>query len=208
MKPNAKTSRRVPEEHAATQEEIEAAIESLTEEEEGNLLLSARRRISVIGKATLGNGPEDLLQEAITATLEGKRRWNKQGGVPFCLHLIGAMRSISSHWLEQFDEDEASLETDLLRQTDEGDVFNPMLGVASETPSVERQMIVREQVERLLSLVSSRELATLIVEGMREGMKSSEIKELLELDRKQYETEMTWIRRKAREDVQRRGAYV
>lgn len=212
MKPIPKTSRRIPESQAATEEEIVAAIEDLTPEEENKLLLNARTRISVIGKAALGRNEEDLFNEAITATLGGVqgqkgRRWNKSN-VTFFQHLVGAMKSISSHWLEALDEEEADLETDLHRVSDEGENFSPMLNFASNVPSIEREIIAREQVERLENLVRDRTLAALILGGMRDKMNGTTIKELLELSQTQLETEKKWIFRVAREDAKRRGSYV
>jgi hypothetical protein len=211
MEGGRKSSRRVPEDKAATFDEVEAAIEALSPEEERRLLLKARTRISVIGRAALRRDEEDLLREAITATLDGTRRgdgrhWNKN--VSFFQHLVGAMRSISSHWLEAFDEQEAFLEADVQSQDEEGHVLNPMLNVKAATPNQDRELIAREQVERLKKLVASRDLAVLIVDGLREGMNGPEIKNLLEISQTQYETEMKWIRRTLRDDAKRRGSYV
>jgi hypothetical protein len=211
MERSQKSSRRVPEEQAATFEEVERAIEGLSDDEERRLLLKARTRVSVIGRAALRRDEEDLLQEAITATLDGTRRgdgrrWNKN--VSFFQHLVGAMRSISSHWLEALDEQEASLESDLQRQDEEGNIINPMLNVRAPTPNAERELIAKEQVARVREVVAPRDLAVLIVDGMREEMNGPEIKDLLEISQTQYETEMKWIRRSLRSDAQKRGSYV
>src|ERR1043165_7035542 len=109
MKRSDKISRRVPEESAATREEVVAAVEALTHHEYLRLEQDARWRIRGRGRAARGRDWEELLREAISATYEGNRRWNKEL-VDFSRHLIGVMRSTSSHWREQFDPDEALLE--------------------------------------------------------------------------------------------------
>jgi hypothetical protein len=90
-----KASRRIPEEKAATLDEVRAAIENLMPEQLLRLKKYARQRIRGLGRASMGRDHKDLLQEAITATLDpDRRRWNK-GAVDFVGHLIGAMRSIA-----------------------------------------------------------------------------------------------------------------
>lgn len=42
--------------------------------------------------------PEELFYEALTRTMEGRRKWKKSMGV--AEHLFGAMRSIQSSWLK------------------------------------------------------------------------------------------------------------
>src|SRR5437763_7081265 len=119
MKQSDKTSRRVPEERAATREEVVAAVEALTRHEYLRLEQYARWRIRGIGRAARGRDWEELLREAISATYEGSRHWNKES-VDFPGHLIGVMRSISSHWRDQFNPDEAFLESEVIRVTPEG----------------------------------------------------------------------------------------
>jgi hypothetical protein len=67
------------------------------------------------------------------------RRW--KGNVYFVTNLIGAMRSISSHWKRgDFDEQEADLESELLTRTEEGDLASPLDNAVSharlERPSI------------------------------------------------------------------------
>jgi DNA-directed RNA polymerase specialized sigma24 family protein len=150
-------SRRVPEDKTAGPDEISEVIESLTAEQLLKLEKFARWRIRGLGRANDGRDHEDLMQEAITSTLAGHRRWNKS--VSFEQHLIGAMRSISTHWGEQFDPDSARLESEVLRISVEGKESNPLLNAPSTLPDVERVLSARQAIEEIEShFVDDREM--------------------------------------------------
>src|SRR5262245_1076348 len=100
-----KLSRRGPPELAADPAEVQAAIDSLTEADLLRLEGYAIWRIRAIGRKALGRNYEDLLSESIFATLEGKRKWNKNN-VDFVRYLIGAMQSISDNWGRRFNSNE------------------------------------------------------------------------------------------------------
>jgi hypothetical protein len=208
MKANPNTSRRIPEEQAASLEEIEIAISDLTENQLRRLMAFARRRIERLGRASLGRSGEDLLQEAMNSICIGAnsategRRWNKDT-VDFFGFLIGAIRSVSSHWLEQFDDDEAWLETDVISRNPDGGEHNPMLNVTSPANDGRRATWAKHYVEHIEKIISERPLAALILEGMKDRMTGPEIREALDLSQKDYETEMKWIRRTVRADARR-----
>jgi uncharacterized protein (DUF433 family) len=194
MKPIDKTSRRVPVESAATKEEIVAAYDALTRPELIRLERYAKWRIRGLGARNLGRYWEDLLREAITATYEDVRRWNKDS-VDFPRHLIGAMRSISSRWAKEFDPDEAMLESDTIRVSPEGIISNPVLDAQSQEPNAQDSLEQQEEVEKIEQLVGGKPLAWLILEGRRDGMTGPQIRETLEISQKDYETAMKWLRR-------------
>lgn len=199
-----RTSRRVPEEKAASIEEVETAIDSLTKRELWRLEQYAKRRIRGIGRSSLGRNYEDLLQQAVTDTLSGSRRWNKEA-VDFTRHLVGAMRSISSHWRERFDPDEAYSESEAVLVSHVGRASNPMLDVASPIPDGRRVTEAKAAVERIERLVSGHPLASLIIDGLREGLTGPEIQKTLEISQKEYETAMKWLRRTVRADANKEG---
>jgi hypothetical protein len=191
--------------NAATREEIVAAIEVLTPQEYLRLKLYARWRIRGLGRAAQGRDWEDILREAISATYEGNRHWYK-GSVDFCRHLIGAMRSISSHWHDQFDPDEAVLESEVIRISAEGRVSNPMLDVASSAADPERILAAKEEVEWIEQIASKNPLAWLIMDGLRERMTGPQIREALKVSQKDYETAFKWLRRNVRAKINREGS--
>src|SRR6185312_2135176 len=83
---------------SATHAEIIQAMESLTNEDSERLEQVALNRIIRIGRrAAKGRTHEDLLQEAMTRTLESQRQWYPKnvGIVPF---LVGVVWSIASEW--------------------------------------------------------------------------------------------------------------
>ena len=89
-----------------TREEVDQAINRLTHAELLRLRDFAVWRVASLGRASCGRTWEDLLGEAKLSTISGcsnngnGRCWNKNVG--FVIHLIGAMRSISSHWKRDF----------------------------------------------------------------------------------------------------------
>jgi hypothetical protein len=199
MKRTDKASRRVPEDKAASEEEIAAAIEALTKKELHRLKQYSLWRIWVLGRRALGRSHDDLLQEAITATLAGDRRWNKES-VDFVGHLTGAIRSISWKWGQQFDADEPYLESEVVRTSPEGKETNPMLNATSPAMDARRVTAAKDNLEHVEKLVNERSLAALILAGMCDKMTGPEIKEELEISQTQLETEMRWVRRTLRAD--------
>jgi hypothetical protein len=199
MKRKDIASRRVPEEKAATEEEIEAAIEALTDDELRRLRQYARSRIDALRRRALGKDHTDLLQQAITDTLSKERRWNKEA-VDFPGHLTGAMRSIVWKWRKQFNADEPYLESEVVRTTPEGKEINPMLNATSPALDARRVEAARAELEHVEKLVAGRDLASLLVAGMCDKMTGPEIKEEFGISQKQLETEMRWVRRTLRAD--------
>jgi hypothetical protein len=204
MRPTDKTSRRVPEESAATKEEIVAAYEALTRSELLRLERYAKWRIRGLGRRSLGRDWEDLLGEAISATYEDVRRWNKES-VDFPRHLIGAMRSISSRWRKEFEPDEAVLESDVLRVSPDGTTSNPLFDAQSSALDPEDGLEQKEEVELIEQLVGQKPLAWLIMEGRRDGMTGPQIRETLEISQKDYETAVKWLRRNLKAIADKEG---
>ncbi len=163
----------MPEERAATPDEVRAALDALGEADLVRLEKFARYRIRGLGRKAEGRDHDDLLGEAIRDTLDPeKRRWNKD--VSFVRHLVGAMRSISSHWREQFDENEPLLESELLQTTDEGEVLSPLDVVGSGAPGAERILAAKEELERIEKAVADDTVVSDILGGLRAEMLAGE----------------------------------
>jgi hypothetical protein len=144
-----------------------------------------------------GRDHEDLLEEAVADTLDPtKRRWNKD--VSFVRHLIGAMRSISSHWREQVDPDEPRLESELVRVGEKGGLLSPLDLVGSEAPAADRILEAKRQLEDIEQAVADDKIVCDILGGMRAEMSASEIREALGLTVIEYETAMKRFRRHVR----------
>lgn len=190
-------SRRVPEDSAATPEEVRAAVEALSEADLLRLEKFARYRVKSLGRMALGRDHNDLLGDAIADTLDPtKRHWNK--AVTFSRHLLGAMLSISSHWREQFDPDEARLESDLARPAEGRASLSPLDLVSSDEPGADRIVGARRQIEDLEKAVADDKVVHDILGGMRAGMSPNDIREALGLSTAKYETAMKRFRRHVR----------
>jgi hypothetical protein len=189
-----KPSHKIPEETAATPAEIYQAIEALRPAELLRLKKYAQFRIRGLGRASQGRNDEDLLYEALNATLVGNRQWNTS--VSFLAHLLGALRSISSHWKEQFDVDEALLEAEVISTTSEGKAYNPYLNARSTNPDSESILAAKQEVAAIEQLLADDPLALNIIGGWRAEMTGPEIQEALGLTRTEYETTVKRLRRK------------
>jgi hypothetical protein len=192
-----KNPRRVPEDRRATPDEVRAALEGLTDADLVRLEKYARYRVRGLGRKAKGREQDDLLGEAVQDTLDPvKRSWNKD--VTFVRHLIGAMRSISSHWREQFDPDEARLESEVARITEEGETLSPLDLPSSTEPAADRVMAARRQLEDIEKAVADDRVVYDILGGMRAEMAPTEIREALGLTPTEYETAMKRFRRRVR----------
>jgi len=172
----------VPEESAATPAEITTAMEVLTAAALLRLRNYARWRVRGLGRKAAGRTETELLADAMNATLEGKRRWNKDK-VDFVGHLVCAMRSIS----------------------EDGEVLRPFDLVPSEEPGPdeeleanESQSEARTRVEAIENAFADDPVISLILDGLRQGMTPGKVRAELELSQTEYETAMKRLRRRMR----------
>lgn len=189
-------SRRVPEEIAAGLHEVEEAIRCLSRPQLLRLENYAKKRIRGLGRANEGRDHNDLMQEAITRTVSGQRRWNKS--VTFEQHLFGVIRSTSTHWGEQFDPESAQLESEITLTSPEGKDSFHLHDVPSTLPNVEQALSAKQEIEGIESLFAKDRKALDVIGGWRAGMTGPEIQEALEISKIEYET----IARKIRRNVQ------
>jgi len=198
-----KLSRRVPDEKAASQDEIQAAINSLTSAELLRLKGFAHFKIRGLRQASQGRDWEDLLQEACTATLSGDRRWNKS--VSFERYLIDAMRSISYAWRKKFERDEVSFVPEM-RQTAGGEEQSILLSIPSTVPGVERVSISKQELESIEQLFNKDPLVLEIIGGLRSEMTGPEIQEALGITQTDYETALRRMRRTIQAAASKNGS--
>lgn len=186
-----------PEQNLATPAEVWQAIEGLTPAQLLRLEKFARWRVRGLGRKSLGRDYRDLLQEGLTSTLAGTRRWNKHA-VDLVGHLLGTMRSISSHWDEQCDDAEPYLESEVITNTAEGEEINPLRQTASNAPSQDRVAMAKEELAKIEKVFEEDPIAILVIHGLREGMKGPEIQQILEISRNKYDAAVKRIRRNLR----------
>jgi hypothetical protein len=183
--------RQKAEDEGASIDEVRSAIGSLSEEELLRLERYARFRIRSLGGRTLGRDHEDLLREALSATLGGDRRW-KRRKVDFFTHLVGVMRSLSSHWNERERTVGVLSESEL---NDESGKFSPLTTASSSSPSADRILEAQQELQRIEKLFAADSDVLAIMRGLGEGMTGPEIQIAANLDRKDYESAMKRMRR-------------
>jgi hypothetical protein len=189
---------------AHTAAEVEAALNAIFPSSPQLLKLQqyAGYRVAAIGRAAEGRTEEDLVNEAVTLTLEGQRNWSS--AVDIVGHLIGVMKSVSSHWAEQVNRRDAVtlVESDVSNTTQDGRVVSAGTRVTQHpcnSPSVERTLVARSQVEQIRQAFVDDPLVTKILDLMAaEVTDGPSIKASLNLSQTQYETAIKRLRRTAR----------
>jgi CheY-like chemotaxis protein len=155
----------------ATREEVDRAITALTTAQLLRLQRCGDARVRFSRGADHRTG-EDLLQEALRLTLEGKesggngRRWNKR--VTLEKYLYGAIRSITRRR-------KSDLEWDTVKRDAEGQESSPLDHVASGAIGAEQRLITEERVNRILRMFKEDLEAMWVLQGWSEGMKRNEI---------------------------------
>jgi DNA-directed RNA polymerase specialized sigma24 family protein len=162
-------------------EQVTQAITSLSDTDFLRLQNYAKWRVMGLGPHPRGTA-DDLLQEAILATLEGRRVWRKE--ISFTDHLFGAMRSIASHWRRNTPE-EALESIDL------------------EAPqTVERNLIASERLKQLWELFASDTAALQVFELMGYGYGAGEIQTHLQISFEQLHAVRRRIRRRLTSEME------
>ena len=194
----------MPDRAGATKDEVYRAIEALTPGELLKLKHFAAWRVRGLARASCGRTWEDLLSEAVLSTLEGAvnngggRLWNRN--VDLVTHLVGAMRSISSHWKRDFvEEEEALLESQIAMRGGEDAWISPLDEAVSDDPSQERDVTARQEWALITKLYLDDVAARGVLEGWSRGMTASEIMEDSGLTKWEYQETMRRIRLRLRE---------
>jgi DNA-directed RNA polymerase specialized sigma24 family protein len=116
---------------------------------------------------------EDLLQEAICRVLGGARVWPRD--VPAVPFLWGVVRSIAWEWKRELIE---------------------AVPVGADPACEERRAIAGLDVARIIALFDDDPVARMMVRAMMEGARGQELQELSGLDKTEYESKRTKIRRR------------
>jgi hypothetical protein len=177
-----------PPEEYATDEEVVAAVQALTDVDGVRLAKVAGFRARALAGLGLGLSADDLIQEAIKRTLKRRRRWRKK--VPFVMHLSKAIRSIASH-----APDELKGGTVLTASEEDSDGRLDGIALVSQVTDPERAAAVAEQFARIEKKFADDAEVALVLEGLAAGMKGPEIQADLQITETQYETIMTRLRR-------------
>ena len=116
---------------------------------------------------------EDLLQEAMCRVLSGARGWPRDvAALPF---LWGVVRSIAWEWRNEIPD---------------------TMPDGADPAGEERRAIAGLDVAKIIALFDDDPAAQSIVRGMTEGARGQELQELSGLDKTDYESKRTKIRRR------------
>jgi hypothetical protein len=165
----------MPDGTGAHRDEVNRAIEALSPGELLKLKHFAAWRMRGLGRASCGRTWEDLIGEANLTLLRGVanngegRRWNDN--MDLVTHLCWSMRSISSHWKRDFDEQEADLESEIVTRTEEGDATSPFDKAMSHAPSQERQVAASQQWHLMAARCQGDAAATKVLKGLSAELK-------------------------------------
>jgi len=189
------------EEHATTAE-VMAAIESLSAEQYYRLKQYARFRIRGLGRAAMGRDYHALLSQAVVSTLHGAeadiegRKWSKNR-VPFVDHLLGAMRSVSTHWREAYERrgtEAERFDCEVAQEDEEGNLLCPTEKAIDPAADPFRSYAAKELLDALDKRFAEDEDALLVIEARKDGMTVPEMVAGLGLTEKRVNAAMQRIR--------------
>jgi len=182
----------------ATKFEIVRAIEMLSCSEQWQDLKKNAYWRAQRFPANLGKTGEDVFQEALVSTLEGRKKWNI-AAVDIFGHLLFAMKNIANGWEEKFYRWESTT-LEAVTHNDEGDEVSRLDKTPSSDPSVDRCISAKDEVERLFGKFKEDKVATAILLAKKVGLTTvQEIMQEQSLTKRQYEA--AWKRIRSQKSV-------
>jgi hypothetical protein len=178
---------------AATREEIDAAIAALTEIDLVRVQRFASARIARIGAAADGREEGELLSESYRRVL-GSRSWNRD--IAFLDHLFGTIRSISSHWAEEFKRELGAGRKHISGDRDTRTDPATTRTAASKAPDAERTIIARDLLSHVKALFAADRLALDIIAGWEEELDGPAIREIVGEEQNVFDAKVRAIRRR------------
>lgn len=192
---------RSADEPPATTDEIVAAIQALKPGELIRIRKFAYRRYWTLGRRGAGLCPEDLIQDAMMAILDGRRKWRKSR-VDFVMLLIGVIKSLSSHIVDGKARDAFDEVVDYQAPEEDTDALDRMSSPAALSPE---EQLEAEQLEQEATALDGKiqdhfkddDHALIIYQGLCESMKPAEIREC-GLSEKEYDAAQKRLKRGVR----------
>jgi DNA-directed RNA polymerase specialized sigma24 family protein len=191
-------------EKVATVEEVSDAIEKVSPDGWAKINAFAKNRARFMALYGGAVDETDLVQQAIVALLEERRTW-KPTQVNFVGLLIGAIRSIASNHKAKSLSSGYSIPESQFAPADDGDESEALTALCADSrPNQEQTMLQAERkannvvrVQELYGFFDRDKEARDVMDGWRAGMSGTNIIEVMEIDRKGYETIAKRIRRKS-----------
>ncbi len=171
--------------------EVERAVAGLTPADLKRLRAVARAILSRDGLSGADRGPDDLVSEAVTRTLNRSRGWRLQ--LDFLRHLAQSMRSIAWTWKERFDvATRAGLPVSLENVPLPTTIDESLL---SHEPNPRAAAIARDLVRKIAAQFADDHVASAVLAGWAVGDKGPEIRRRHELTENQLRAAVRRIRR-------------
>lgn len=177
----------------ATPEQVEAAVDGLTKADLHRLEGYAKLRAYSLRPLGLGWRSDDLLQEALLRTFDGRRNWKH--GITFVKHLIETMRSITSHVPKELKGDRP-VPIDAPR--DEGQTLGDTL--VHNSSGVDDGLGAAEILADIGERFAEDEEVGLLIEALADSMSGPEVQEAFGWTQTRYETVMRRLRRSVRRE--------
>ncbi len=185
-----------------TREEVEAAIAALSDARKKDLRDAAAAHIWRFRLDRAEHAAEDLLAEAITRTLEGRRR--RRRPVALMAHLIKTMESIASDWRRR-----AAVRVKagfrVVRQSEYrrrfehgGDFVDILANAPSQEPDAERTLIAKEELRAFLRHFVDDRAAILVATGINRGLTGRQTCARFDLTPEDFAAAVKRIRRYAK----------
>jgi len=185
------TKRKVPEEKAASIEQVIEAGNRLTDRDIRELEQFARIRIWRIKGAADGRDHLALLAEAFELTLDGSRTWNT--GLTFVKHLENTMQSISGNWTGKY---KTQMEAGRDRIVSDKDSRTDMIESAAGAVDPVALAASEERLQAIRALFDDDATAAVIIAGWEDGLSGRDIMAILDgMDEKTYRSKVRWIQR-------------
>ena len=191
-----KTPRQVPEERAATPDEIRAAIDGLSKTDWYRLVKFAGYHIFLLGEKAGDRRGDDLLNEAFSRLLRQSRNWDRSK-VGFMGFLYGAMESIANSWLRKKESptEAPALASSLIVEDAEGKPNDPAEELPSAAPGAVEMLVYKETLDRIDALFTEDQEVRMFLAAVRDGYDPPGIRELWGFSQKQYNAIVVRVRR-------------
>lgn len=192
-----KASKTVPDAQAATPEEIQSAVESLTESEWYKLRRIGENLVTLLGDKAGDRRGDDLLNEVFLRLVNRKRKWDRSK-VEFFYFLVGAMRSVANAWLRKkvSPTEQPVLASAMVSENADGELSDPSEEFAAIHKPPDVMLVYAEVVRDIEAVCADDQRASEVIEALREGCSPADVRELWGLSQKEYNAVMVKIRRR------------
>jgi DNA-directed RNA polymerase specialized sigma24 family protein len=187
---------KIPEERAATPDEIRAAIDALSKTDWYRLRKFADYHIFLLGEKAGDRRGDDLLNEAFKRLLQRSRKWDKSK-VGFLGFLYGAMESIADSWQRKkaSPTEAPALASSLVTENDEGESSDPAEEFESTAANPAQMLVYKETLGQIDALFADDQEVRMVIEALGDGYDPPGIRGLWEFSQKQYNAIVVRMRR-------------